>query len=251
MHGSLKMSTVPKHVAIIMDGNGRWAAERKLAREAGHREGLKAAERIVEQAVRSGVGHLTLYSFSTENWSRPEDEVRSLMGLFGEFIRSELEKPKLSKNGVRFRPVGDLSRFSPDLRELMMKLVEATSNGDKLEMNLALNYGGREDIVNAAKQAAHAALKGEVPVESFTEQYFASLLRTQGTPDPDLLIRTGGEKRISNFLLWQVSYSELIFRDEYWPDFAEQQFVECLEEFSRRQRRFGSTEPAFNPSLNA
>jgi undecaprenyl diphosphate synthase len=234
-----------------MDGNGRWAAERNLPREAGHREGLKAAQRIVEQAVRSGVSHITLYSFSTENWSRPEYEVRSLMGLFNEFIRTELESPRLSKNGVRFRPIGDLSRFSPELNALIAKLVEVTANGDKLEMNLALNYGGREDIVNAAKQAALSAIKGELPVESFTEQYIASLLRTEGTPDPDLLIRTGGEKRISNFLLWQLSYTELVFRDEFWPDFSEQHFIACLEEFSRRQRRFGATEPNYNQNLNA
>ena len=245
------MSTVPQHVAIIMDGNGRWAAARGLSREAGHREGLNSAQRIVEQAVRSEVKHLTLYSFSTENWSRPEDEVRSLMTLFGEFIRAEFENPRLSKNGVRFRPVGDLSRFSPELRELIAKLVELTAGGERLELNLALNYGGREDIVNAAKQAAQAAVNGEVPVESFTEQYLASLLRTQGTPDPDLLIRTGGEKRISNFLLWQLSYAELIFRDEFWPDFAEEHFISSLEEFARRQRRFGATEPSFKQRLNA
>jgi undecaprenyl diphosphate synthase len=217
-----------------MDGNGRWAASRGLPRAVGHREGIKAVRRAIEAAVNLGVKYLTLFAFSSENWRRPEAEVTDLTGLLRQYLRSELEE--LHGNGVRLRIIGERDRFGPNLSADLAAAEARTAANEKLTLVMALSYGGRADIVEAARRAVASGLTPE----QISEQAFASFLATDGIPDPDLLIRTSGEERISNFLLWQTAYSELYFTDVLWPDFAEQDFGGAVREFSRRERRFGA-----------
>jgi undecaprenyl diphosphate synthase len=226
--------TVPNHVAIIMDGNGRWAASRGLPRAIGHREGIKAVRRAIESAINLGVKYLTLFAFSSENWRRPKSEVTDLTGLLRQYLRSELEE--LHGNGVRLKIIGERDRFGPNLSADLADAEARTAANEKLTLVMALSYGGRADIVEAARRAVAS---GMLP-EQISEQAFASFLATDGIPDPDLLIRTSGEERISNFLLWQTAYSELYFTDVLWPDFGEQDFGGAVREFSRRERRFGA-----------
>jgi len=226
--------TIPTHVAIIMDGNGRWAAARGLPRVGGHREGVKAVRRTIEAAMDQGVKFLTLFAFSSENWRRPATEVTDLTGLLRQYLRSELHE--LNEKGVRLRVIGERDRFGPNLSSELLDAEEKTKNNEKLTLVMALSYGGRADIVEAAKRAIAAGLS---PAE-LTEQKFAELLATDGIPDPDLLIRTSGEERISNFLLWQTAYAELFFTDILWPDFGEETFAAAVQEFARRERRFGA-----------
>jgi undecaprenyl diphosphate synthase len=226
--------TVPNHVAIIMDGNGRWAASRGLPRAVGHREGIKAVRRAIEAAINLGVKYLTLFAFSSENWRRPESEVTDLTGLLRQYLRSELEE--LHGNGVRLKIIGERERFGPNLSADLAAAEARTADNEKLTLVMALSYGGRADIVEAARRAVASGL----PPEKISEQAFASFLATDGIPDPDLLIRTSGEERISNFLLWQTAYSELYFTDVLWPDFGEQDFAGAVREFCRRERRFGA-----------
>jgi undecaprenyl diphosphate synthase len=226
--------TVPHHVAIIMDGNGRWAASRGLPRAVGHREGIKAVRRAIESAMNLGVKYLTLFAFSSENWRRPESEITDLTGLLRQYLRSELEE--LHGNGVRLKIIGERDRFGPNLSADLAAAEARTAGNEKLTLVMALSYGGRADIVEAARRAVASGL----PPEQISEQAFASFLATDGIPDPDLLIRTSGEERISNFLLWQTAYSELYFTDVLWPDFGEQDFGGAVREFSRRERRFGA-----------
>ena len=227
----------PRHVAIIMDGNGRWAHRRFLPRLEGHRQGAKSVRRAVEFCRRHGIEFLTLYAFSTENWQRPSAEVSGLMKLLGQFLESELDE--LHANDIRFRTIGDLSRLPARLRTRIEAGQEKTRDNQSLVLSIALSYGGRQEILAAAQTIAHAVKMGELDESSITEEAFSRNLYTQGLPDPDLLIRTGGEMRISNFLLWQCAYAELYFTDVLWPDFDDQAFMDAVTAFTGRQRRFG------------
>ena len=234
-------SSVPAHIAVIMDGNGRWAKQRGLERSAGHRAGMKSVRELVEQCCQLGVRHLTLFSFSTENWSRSWDEVSSLMSLFQEYLESELANPELLRSGVRLRTVGDIGRLSLPIRAVLRQVEEKTKENSRLDLILAVSYGGREDIAQAARELATEVKSGRLDPANIDAEMLASRLWTAGIPNPDLLIRTGGETRISNFLLWQLAYTELVFRDEFWPDFSPAVLAECLSDFQHRERRFGKT----------
>ncbi|NNM55654.1 polyprenyl diphosphate synthase [Acidocella sp.] len=225
---------VPLHVAIIMDGNGRWATTRGLPRVAGHREGAKAVRRTVEAAIAQGVRYLTLFAFSSENWRRPPGEVADLTFLLKHYLRSELNE--MHAQGVCLKIIGERERFGPNLTAELTAAEARTANNSKLTLVMALSYGGRADIVAAARKAIAS---GMAP-EALTEENFAALLDTRGIPDPDLLIRTSGEVRISNFLLWQTAYSELLFTDVLWPDFGAAAFAAALDEYATRERRFGA-----------
>ncbi len=227
----------PVHVAIIMDGNGRWAKKRFRPRLEGHRQGARAVRRAVEFSRRSGIRFLTLYAFSTENWNRPEGEVSGLMRLLSQFLDSELHD--LHRNDIRFRTIGDLRRLPESLMKKIESAKELTRNNKTMNLNIALSYGGRSEIVAACSRIAHDVREGQKNVGDIDEEYFESMLYTAGMPDPDLLIRTGGEVRISNFLLWQLAYAELYFTEVLWPDFDDEVFSNAIKEFNTRQRRFG------------
>jgi undecaprenyl diphosphate synthase len=231
--------SVPRHVALIMDGNGRWAKARGLPRVAGHRAGAKAVRRCIEAAIDHGVEWLTLFAFSSENWGRPQGEVMELTSLLRQYLRSELAE--LAANGVCFRVIGDRSRFSPDLRAEFDHAERQTTGNRRLNLTVALSYGGRGEILAAAKAAAHAAQSGTLDVEALDEEGFSRFLSTAIMPDPDLLIRTSGEQRLSNFLLWQCAYAELVFLDVLWPDFGASDLAAALAEFARRERRYGAS----------
>jgi undecaprenyl diphosphate synthase len=232
-------SNTPKHIAIIMDGNGRWARARGLPRTMGHRQGAESVRRVVEAAAEIGVQYLTLFGFSSENWSRPDDEISELMKLLRHYLRSETAE--LHKNGVRLRVIGDRSKFDEDIIQLIDSAENLTALNTKITVVIALNYGGRNDILNAAQRMAHEmAARGIDPSFDQVEKIFPEFLMTAGMPDPDLLIRTSGEKRISNFLLWQCAYAEMIFTDTLWPDFGKADLVSAIGEYSKRERRFGT-----------
>ncbi len=230
---------IPTHVAIIMDGNGRWAKARGMPRIAGHRRGADAVRLAIESAVKYGVRYLTLYSFSSENWKRPADEVNDLMGLLRRYLRSEIAE--LHKNGVRLRVIGERNNLSKDIVDLIENCEARTAENTKLDLIIALSYGGRTEIANAAKILAQQSVAGEISADDIDEAMLAKHLDTSEIPDPDLLIRTSGEQRISNFLLWQLAYAEFVFLDTLWPDFNEEEFVSAISEFSRRDRRYGAT----------
>lgn len=236
----LDKNNIPLHVAIIMDGNGRWAKQRNKLRVFGHTNGVAAVRRAVTYARQIGVKVLTLYAFSSENWNRPEQEVSSLMTLFMQALDREVKK--LHKNDIRLKIIGDTSRFSEKLREKIRKAEELTEKNTALTLNIAANYGGCWDIVQAAKQIADKVKNNEIQTEDITEQYFQQHLVTQDQPQVDLLIRTSGEQRISNFLLWQIAYAELCFLDVLWPDFSEKDFNQAIASYQQRHRRFGGTE---------
>jgi undecaprenyl diphosphate synthase len=224
---------VPEHVGIIMDGNGRWAKARGLPRLAGHRAGTKNLRRIIRAAANAGIKHLTFYAFSTENWSRPEEEVGGLMGLLGEFI--ETETPELHKEGARLLHIGHLEHLEPQLRQKIENAIELTKNNTRIDVILAFSYGGRDEIVTAVRKIVASG----IPAEEITQQTLSENMFTVGIPDPDLIIRTSGEFRTSNFLTWQSVYSEWAFPQVFWPDFDEAALAEVLEDFSNRDRRFG------------
>ena len=228
---------VPQHVAIIMDGNGRWAKKKGKIRTFGHRAGVESVRAAVRFARQSNIQVLTLFAFSSENWKRPEEEVSVLMDLFNLVLNKEAKR--LNKNGVRLQVLGDLSRFDDKLVSKIRKAEEMTSANTDLVLNIAANYGGRWDILHAAKQMAQDIAAGNVAVDDIDETGFDQYMSTQGLPELDLLIRTGGEHRISNFLLWQCAYAELYFTDALWPDFDEEAFYLAVKDFSERQRRFG------------
>jgi undecaprenyl diphosphate synthase len=228
-----------RHVAIIMDGNGRWAAERGLPRAEGHRQGVEAVRRTVDAAPRLGITHLTLFSFSSENWSRPKQEINDLFGLLRRFIRRDLAD--LHKNGVKIRVIGTRSGLEADLLRLIDDATELTKNNTALNLTIAFNYGARDEIARAARQIAEDVASGSLAASEVTEQRFGSYLDTANLPDPDLLIRTSGELRLSNFLLWQLAYAEFVFVDAYWPDFSREQLEAAVAEYQRRNRRFGGT----------
>ena len=228
----------PCHIAIIMDGNGRWAKARGLPRTEGHRRGAEAVRGVVRAAGEIGVAYLTLFGFSTENWKRPGDEVRDLMGLLRLYLRSEIAE--LDGNNVRLRVIGERSRLKPDIVELIEDGEKRTAGNTGLTLIIALDYGGRQDLIHAARELAAAAVAGDVAPAAIDEQAISQRLSTAGIPDPDLLIRTSGEKRISNFLLWQCAYSELVFLDVLWPDFARADLEGAIREFHGRERRWGN-----------
>jgi undecaprenyl diphosphate synthase len=230
---------LPRHVAIIMDGNGRWANKKNLPRYMGHREGVKAVRRIVSACQQRGIEALTLFAFSSENWRRPKTEVGLLMDLFVHTLKKEVNR--LDRNGVRMRFIGNRTAFDPKLRSLMDAAEQQTAHNDRLTLVIAVNYGGRWDLAEAARRLAAKAVAGELDVEDIDSDALGAELCIADLPEPDLFIRTGGEQRISNFLLWQLAYTELYFTDLLWPDFADTAFSEALRSFASRQRRFGQT----------
>lgn len=232
-------SPPPTHVAIIMDGNGRWAARRGLPRTVGHQRGIEAVRRTVEAAGELGVGYLTLYSFSTENWNRPQAEIGELMRLLRVYLRSEVAE--LHRNNVRLRVIGDRARLAPDIAEMVAHAEETTRSNDALHLTIALSYGGRQEIADAARRIAIDAKRGVLDPETLDEATVGSYLFTNDLPDPDLVIRTSGEKRISNFLLWQSAYAELVFVDTLWPDFTRSDLEMAIGEYHRRERRYGAS----------
>ncbi len=230
---------IPTHVAVIMDGNGRWARRRALPRHAGHRSGVRSVRETVKIAAKKGVKFLTLFAFSSENWSRPREEVTKLMNLFVEALQREIDE--LHRNNVRLEFVGAREQLNPGLVEKIVAAEEQTSGNEGLRLIVAVAYGGRWDIVNAVRRLAGQAAAGEIMANQISEQQISQELQLRGLPDPDLLIRTGGEQRISNFLLWHLAYAELWFCDTLWPDFGEKDFDDALQFYARRQRRYGHT----------
>ncbi len=242
MMDNLDMNRIPEHIAIIMDGNGRWATERGKERSYGHQAGVDTVRRITSECTRLGVKYLTLYTFSTENWNRPADEVAALMGL----VLTSLEDEIFMKNNVRFRVIGDLKRLPQQVQDKLQETMDHTAKNDSMTMVVALSYSSRWEILNATKKMVKEALDSgstyEQIEDKLTEENFEKHLETCFMPDPELLIRTGGELRISNYLLWQIAYSELYFCDTFWPDFNEEDLHKAIASYQNRQRRFGKTE---------
>jgi undecaprenyl diphosphate synthase len=230
---------IPTHIAIIMDGNGRWAKRRGLPRVAGHREGVKSVRDVVEACAQLGVKYLTLFAFSTENWRRPKEEIDTLMKLLIRTLRSETEK--LHKNDIKLMAIGDIDSLPKEVRQELKEAMEKTKNNKRMVLNLALSYSGRWEIIEAVKEIARDVKKGKVKIEEIDDKLFSNYLKTAGIPDPDLLIRTSGELRISNFLLWQIAYTELYITDCLWPDFRRKHLYEAIRDYQRRERRFGMT----------
>ena len=234
-----KTATLPRHIAIVMDGNGRWASRRGRPRTLGHQAGLKALRKIVEHCGRLKIPELTIFAFSSENWNRPQQEVSRLMDLFMRTL--DKEAAVLNENGIRLRFIGDLSAFNPVLQQNIEQAVDLTRNNTRMALNVAVNYGGRWDIFQAAKSLARACEKGQLSAQDVSEAQFSSMLMLADSPAPDLFIRTGGEMRISNFLLWQVAYTEFYFSPELWPDFSPDCLERALADFASRERRYGCT----------
>jgi undecaprenyl diphosphate synthase len=234
---ALDLQRLPRHVAIIMDGNGRWAQQRGLSRIEGHKRGKDSVRAVVETARRIGIEFLSLFAFSTENWSRPRREVDALMTLLRRYLHTELSK--MMKNEIRLLAVGDVTRLSSTLQRNLQETIDATRHNRRMTVILAVSYGGREEIVHAARALARRARAGQLDPETIDEDTFGAQLNTAGIPDPDLLIRTSGEMRISNFYLWQSAYSEIYVTETLWPDFREPQFLEALAHYQQRERRFG------------
>ena len=232
----------PTHIAIIMDGNGRWAADRNLPRIAGHRAGVDAVRRVVEDCARLKIPYLTLFAFSTENWNRPQSEVGGLMALLGQYLKKELRT--LMKNNVRLSTIGQIDDLPASVRQTLREVVEQSAKNDGLTLTLALSYSGRDDILEAVRKVAAAVQRGDLNPDDIEPGTFSSFLHTDGMPDPDLLIRTSGEQRISNFLLWQVAYAEFYVTDKLWPDFESVDLLDAIEAFNLRERRFGKTSSA-------
>ena len=238
MTNQLDKNNIPQHLAIIMDGNGRWATERGKARSYGHQAGVETVRRITSECTRLGVKYLTLYTFSTENWNRPETEIAALMGL----VLSSLEDEIFMKNNVRFKVIGDIERLPIEVQQKLQETIDHTAGNTAMTMVVALSYSSRWEITKAMKDIAKKAVDGQLSIDDITEDTVSQSLTTASIPDPDLLIRTGGELRISNYLLWQIAYSELYFCDTYWPDFNEECLHKAIASYQTRQRRFGKTE---------
>ena len=228
---------MPQHVAIILDGNGRWAKSKGMPRNYGHVQGAKTVEVICEEAYKMGIQYLTVYAFSTENWNRPKDEVDALMKLLRNYMKTCLTTAR--KNRMCVRVIGDKTRLDEDIRTRIAELEDSTKDNDGLHFQIALNYGGRDEIVRAAKKMTEKAAKGELSPEDVTEDYFSDMLDTHGLPEPDLLIRTCNEQRISNFLLWQLAYTEFYFTPVAWPDFTKEELMKAVEAYNHRDRRYG------------
>lgn len=228
----------PKHIAIIMDGNGRWAGKRALSRLKGHEQGAKAVREVIKGCCELGIPYLTLFAFSSENWKRPKEEVNHLMGLFKFFFNKEIDE--LTDAGVKVEFIGTINKLPEDVRKLSEEIVARTAQNTALNLTIALNYGGRSEIVNAARKLAIDIATGKTQDSVSLEDKFESYLQTANTPDPDMIVRTSGEKRISNFLLWQSAYSELIFQDVLWPDYTREDLQAAINEFYSRNRRYGA-----------
>lgn len=234
---SIDKDNIPKHIAIIMDGNGRWAKQRKLPRTMGHKAGVETIRRVIKESHVLGIKYLTLYAFSTENWKRPDDEVSALMKLLVDYLRSELAE--LNKNEVVIRVLGDVKKLPKDAQKEIIEAIEVTKNNKGIVLNIAFNYGGRDEIIRATKLVAKEVKNGNLNIEDIDENIFEKYLYTNGTPDPDLIIRPSGEQRISNFLLWQCAYSEFWYSNVCWPDFKEEHLYEAIYDYQNRDRRYG------------
>lgn len=233
----LSQLNVPKHVAIILDGNGRWAKKKHMPRKYGHLQGAKAVEQICEDADSIGIKYLTVYAFSTENWNRPEDEVKALMKLLRNYLKDCIKRA--NNNNMRVRVIGEKSRLSDDIRERIEELEKVTAGNTGLNFTIAINYGSKDEMIRAMRKIATEVKEGKLLPEEIDENLFADNLDTAGIPEPDLLIRTSGEERISNFLLWQIAYSEFYFTDVLWPDFDKAELIKAVQKYSQRDRRFG------------
>lgn len=242
----LDMERIPQHIAIIMDGNGRWATERGKERSYGHQAGVESVRRITSECTRLGVKYLTLYTFSTENWNRPADEVAALMGL----VLTALEDELFMKNDVRFQVIGDIDRLPEVVQKKLQETIDHTAENKAMTMVIALSYSSRWEITKAVKEISTLVAEGKAKADDINEDFISKHLVTSFMPDPDLLIRTGGELRISNYLLWQIAYSELYFCDTYWPDFAEADLHKAIASYQSRQRRFGKTEEQVEQEKN-
>lgn len=235
----IHLEKLPRHVAVIMDGNGRWAKQHNRPRVFGHRNGVRAVREITEAAAELGIEYLTLYAFSTENWNRPQKEVEALMLLLVQTLYKEIQT--LNKNNIRLKAIGDISKLPPKTRQALLDGIEKTSGNKRMTLVLALNYSAKWELVEAAKNLARQVKNGSIEVEDIDEQLFASALSTVNIPDPELLIRTSGETRLSNFLLWQLAYAEFYFTPVFWPDFGKENFYEAILNYQQRERRFGKT----------
>ena len=235
---------VPQHVAIILDGNGRWAKSKGMPRNYGHAQGSKNVERICEEAWRLGIKYLTVYAFSTENWNRPQDEVDALMNLLRRYMKTCLTTA--SKNDMKVRVIGDITRLDEDIRSRILELEEATKNNGGLNFQIAINYGSRDELVRSIRRLAQDCVDNKQDPAEITEAVIERYLDTHGIPDPDLLIRTSGEQRLSNFLLWQLAYTEFYFTDVHWPAFTKEELIKAIEQYNKRDRRFGGVKEELN-----
>lgn len=233
---------VPQHIAIILDGNGRWAKAKGMPRNYGHAQGSKNVEKICEEAWRMGIKYLTVYAFSTENWTRPENEVAALMKLLRNYMKTCLKTA--AKNDMKIRVIGDIEPLDDDIKSRIRELEAATTDNGGLNFTIALNYGSRDELTRAAQKMAKDCAEGKIKAEEIDESVFETYLDTHGIPDPDMMIRTSGEQRLSNYLLWQLAYSEFYFTDVPWPDFTKEELVKAIEEYNHRHRRFGKVEEA-------
>jgi undecaprenyl diphosphate synthase len=227
----------PRHIAIIMDGNGRWAKERGWVRLRGHEQGAQSVQECLATCLETGVEYLTLYAFSSENWKRPKLEVQGLMLLLEQYLGNKIEE--MNRNGIRFHAIGRLKELPSTVQQHLEKAMMATAHNKKLTLTLALNYGARNEIIDAVKVVVEKSARGEIDPKQITEEFFSEHLYTAGMPDPDLFVRTSGEYRISNFLLWQLSYTEIYITEKFWPDFKKKDLLEAIEDYKRRERRFG------------
>ena len=235
---TIDKDNLPNHIAIIMDGNGRWAKTQELPRISGHREGVRTVRKITEICGELGIQTLTLYTFSSENWKRPVTEIGALMNLLINSLRREINN--LNNNNVRFTVIGDIKKFNPQIQNELLDAIHKTKNNSGLNLNLALNYGSRQEILHATKKLVEKAILGEIEINDIDEDLFSQMLNTKDLIDPDLLIRTGGEFRVSNFLLWQIAYTEIHITDRYWPEFNKQDLMKAINDYQNRERRFGS-----------
>lgn len=235
---------IPQHVAIILDGNGRWAKKKHLPRNMGHRQGSKVVENIIEDAHNMGIKYLTVYAFSTENWKRPKDEVDALMKLLRDYLKTCIKRA--NKNNMKVRVIGDVTGLSEDLQQKIAELEEASKNNTGINFTIALNYGSRDEMIRSMKQMADDLSRGKISKEDITEENFKRYLDTRELPDPDLLIRTSGEQRLSNFLLWQLAYTEFYFTDVHWPAFTKEELIKAIEQYNKRDRRFGGVKEEQN-----
>ena len=236
---NINNNRIPTHVAVIMDGNGRWARKRMMNRVRGHEEGTESVRVIVRTSREIGIHWLTLYAFSEENWKRPKYEIDALMGILKRFLKSELDE--MMENGIRFQAIGRTERLPEDVRRVVYETIEETSENKDMVLSLALSYGGRQEIVQAVREIAGKVKSGDIEPAEITEDHISNSLYTAGMPDPDLLIRTSGEYRLSNFMLWQIEYTEIFITPTLWPDFRKEEYLSAIEEFQKRERRFGAT----------
>jgi undecaprenyl diphosphate synthase len=239
LKGLINTQKLPVHIAIIMDGNGRWAKQRGLERAMGHQQGVTAVREVIESGAELGLKYLTLYAFSNENWSRPDDEVTALMGIMVQSLNNETDT--LIRNNIRLKAIGDVNRLADDVRARLFETIKLTSSANGLTLVVALSYSSRWEIVEATRKLANDVTSGKIKSSSISEKDFEKYLSTYGIPDPELMIRTSGELRISNFLLWQLAYTELYFTDLLWPDFGKEEFYEAIIDYQKRERRFGKT----------